>query len=87
MWRLTPAAENVGAHHEDAGGARFAGSLQAGGDPGKVGVVEGRDGVVEGQPVVGVEVVGALGEGADLEARAVEQLVAAHAKSISISSS
>ena len=52
------------------------------GDGGEVGMLERRRGVVERQPVVEVQIVRALGERLDQQARAVEEWISGHDMSV-----
>ena len=83
MWRLTPAAQHVRAHHQDAARrSRLAACASA--TVGEVGMLERRSRVVEREPVDKLQVVRALGERLDLEARAVEEFVSGHGRSYSL---
>src|ERR1017187_3208168 len=81
MWRLTPARRTCApimrmrAAPADLAAVRRA---AAGGEGGQIGMLERRGGVAEREPAVQVQIVLALGERLDQQARAVELFISAH---------
>ena len=70
--------QDVRAHHEDTCRAGRFGTGQARGDGGQIGVLKRGGGVAEREPAVQVQIVLALGQRLDQQARAVELFISAH---------